>query len=1183
MRIEDWFKEHRLKYKIIKSPRLFEIEGFGRLIFIDDDRNIFTEEEGEHIIDLDIEEVNRLRKKEIQYVAYEFGNQIYYAPIPEEGYVPMSLNLLLYVGRQVKPSLIDGGKGYCSLGVHEEYELFNGGQNSSEWVKKAKFLGMEALGVRSLNTLAGVVNFQMECDKQGVKPIIGETITIKYPKGRMAEGVLYVMNEKGWRNLLKINFQINVANVEGDGKGESSWVAHDFVFEHAEGLIFVFNNYSILNHVREEPKKFKFWLKKHRDAFAQCYFQFDGSRYSNEDYDRAQLEAKKMYLEVGTKVVKPILVKDEFFLEKDDLPIKVDLNQMGKVRKFYAGDGYLSSYMAHRSSLSALFKKKDARYTKVLEDGLSSVKKVVDSCNYKLEIGLHKLPEFKFEKGEEPKDKGKFFRALAREGLKAKGRTKKKYKKQLEKELDVIIGAGFIDYFLILWDVVKWAKSRGHVVGNGRGSVVGSLLAYALDITTVDPMEYDLLFERFINEARISGERAKSADALPDIDLDFESDKRDIIKGYFESKYGERNVCSIGAYGRIKLKAGIKDFGRLEGLDFAYVNKVTRDIPDKVKPKLNAIVEYCMKDNHFLRNFLVEHPKLFRKLITVLNQVRHMSIHASAIIVVPDHNSSGETGLDVSDWLPTKKINGMLVSEWEGAFIDRVGFLKEDILGLSQLDKFNGILSLIKKNRGKKIVLEDIPLDDQETYRYFHNGWNEDVFQFTSDGLKAYSKKVKPDNIEDLIAMNALFRPGPMQSNAHHDFANIKHGLLEPDYDYGLKGVTENTFGLYAYQEQIMRAVVVLGNFSLVESDQLRTYIKKFKKAEMEKSHVQFVKGAIDNGCPKDEAEIIWDKLVAFGSYGFNKSHATAYSIMAYWSQWLKVHYPLEFWTVALQRAPSSEVSTRLSEIEKTSPEINLKPCDINMSGASFTCDKKKNSIYFSLAGVKGLGQATVTEIMQKRVEGSFTSIAGFVERVEKRKVNRAKVVTLILAGAFDEVEEITKPSERKEIVRKFCVASGNDFKKYDNELMDGNDSSYMVIQKKLTGFGQVDFRKILKQVTGKWREYMSGEDFMTAKPAKPKRYKRDDGQIVILCGYIKYIDLKKTKTNKDFLRITFVSDNDKVSILVWEEQIESFGELLAENSWYAIRGVLNSSEEYGNSMFMYEGSKVWELNEFLK
>lgn len=1182
MKIEDWFKAKRLNYRIIKSPRLFEIKGFGRLFYIDDDRSIFTEEEGELIVDLEIREVDYLRKKKVAYVAFPFGNQIYYAPVPEDGYIQMNLNLLAYVGEPITASLIKDAKGYCSLGVHEEYELFNGGQNSSEWAEKAKFLGMKALGLRSLNTLAGTVNFQIECDKIGVKPIMGETITIKYPKERLAEGVVYVMNEKGWRNLLKINFQINVQNIEGDGKGESSWVDYQFLFEHAEGLIFVFNNASILNSFSQKERKFKFWLKEHKRAFEQCYFQFDGVRYSNEAFDKMQLDAKKTYLEVGRNIVKPILVKDEYFLEKEDLPIKVDLNEMGKVRKYYSADAYMSPYSLHTSSLRDLFNKKDIRYDEILDDGISSLKKVVKSCNFKLEIGLHKLPEFKFD-GEKPKDIPKFFRKLAHKGLKEKGKTKKKYIKQLDKELDVIIGAGFIDYFLILWDAVKWAKQNGHVVGNGRGSVVGSLLAFALDITTVDPMEYDLLFERFINEARISGERAKSADALPDIDLDFESDKRDIIKGYFEHKYGKNNVCSIGAYGRIKLKAGIKDFGRLEGLDFAYVNKVTRDIPDKVKPKLNNIVEYCLSENHFLRNFLQEHPKLFRKLITVLGQTRHMSIHASAIIVVPDHNKQGEQNLDVSDWLPTKKINGMLVSEWEGAFIDRVGFLKEDILGLSQLDKFNAILKLIKRNRKKEIILEEIPLDNLETYEYFHNGWNEDVFQFTSDGLKAYSKKVKPDNIEDLIAMNALFRPGPMQSNAHTEFADIKHGKMEPDYDYGLKEVTENTFGLYAYQEQIMRAVVVLGGFTLVESDQLRTYIKKFKKAEMEKSHAQFVKGAIKNGCPKDEAEIIWDKLVAFGSYGFNKSHATAYSIMAYWSQWLKVHYPLEFWTVALQRAPSSEVATRLSEIQKTRPEIKLRPCDINKSGSSFECDKKTNSIYFSITGIKGLGEASVKEIMEKRTKGAFKDLADFYERIEKRKVNKAKVVTLILSGAFDELEDIEKPSERKELVRKFCIISGNDFKKYDEELMDENDSYYTVIQKKLTGFGEVNFRKILKEVTSKWREYISGEDFMSVSHTKSKKFGRTNKQTVILCGYIKFIDQRKTKKGKDYLRVSFISDNDKITIFIWEEQMDSFASELKENSWYAIRGELNTSEDFSNSMFLNDSSAIWDLNEFLK
>ena len=352
--------------------------------------------------------------------------------------------------------------------------------------------------------------------------------------------------------------------------------------------------------------------------------------------------------------------------------------------------------------------------------------------------------------------------------------------KQIETECSVIVPNGLCDYFMILWDIIKWCHDNDIYVGTGRGSVCGSLVAYCLHITDVDPLKYGLMFERFLNETRVSGERAKSADSMPDIDVDFPTEFRDAVKEYIKNKYGYAYTCSIGTYTRMKLKTCIKDFGKVKGLSFDLTNKLTKDIDDQIEYTWGDLIEYASKSK-LLFKFVQEYPELVHLTKYALLQPKAESVHPSAVVIVPKFRvDDSNAEIDLCEWMPVKKIDGALVSEWEGKYIDKSGFLKEDILGLSQLDKFKSILTLIKKNTGKSIDVNKIPLDDEATFRYFKRGWNEDVFQFGTTGLMNYCRQVKPDTLENLIAMTALFRPGPMEMNAHGDFSDIKNGKKKP-------------------------------------------------------------------------------------------------------------------------------------------------------------------------------------------------------------------------------------------------------------------------------------------------------------------------------------------------------------------------------------------------------------------
>jgi DNA polymerase-3 subunit alpha len=525
-------------------------------------------------------------------------------------------------------------------------------------------------------------------------------------------------------------------------------------------------------------------------------------------------------------------------------------------------------------------------------------------------------------------------------------------------------------------------------------------------------------------------------------------------------------------------------------------------------------------------------------------------------------------------------MDGQLVSEWEGKFIDAAGFLKADILGIAQLDKFHNILDLIKKNRGKKVNLNKIKIDIEGVMEFFQNGWNEDVFQFGTSGLKTYSKQVKPDGIEDLIAMNALFRPGPMDSNAHKDFADIKHGKKKPKYDYMLKEVTKNTFGLYVYQEQIMQAVNVLGGLSLAEADELRTAIKKFDKEKMKSMNEKFVQGALKNGCSKEEADMVWEKLNAFSSYGFNKSHSAAYSLMGYWCQYLKVKYPLEFWTASLNFANyEEEVPNRISEIRKIGSDIQIKPPCVNKSDLFFVGEPADNSIYWSLTKIKNVGEIAAGIIVKEReTNGAYFDLEDFLSRVPKAKVNKRVVKALIIAGAFDNIGgehglRLESENCRRDLLEHHCKLTKSD--PYE-ELLNANSHTnwyWVTEQKALTGFGDINFLPLLQKKEESSKIKNLTRNFITAEEYDRKNYNKLKGDLdVTIVGRIMYIKhLKYKESKKEYARVSIESNNVVMILTVWHDSynrlIEKIEKLEKNKSLVAINCKLRYQDTYGKSL----------------
>ena len=624
-------------------------------------------------------------------------------------------------------------------------------------------------------------------------------------------------------------------------------------------------------------------------------------------------------------------------------------------------------------------------------------------------------------------------------------------------------------------------------------------------------------------------------DSMPDVDCDFPVAFRDTVKEYMARRYGVNHVCSVGTYTRMKLKTCLKDFGKVMGVPFAVMNKLTKDIDDQIEYTWGDLFNYAATSRELFR-FVQDHPELVHMTKYALTQCKTSSIHPSAVIIVPQEDEDGNP-IDLFGWMPMKKMGDVLVSEWEGKYVDKSGFLKEDILGLNQLDKFSSIIKLIAKNRREQIDVNTIPFNDEEVYRYFQRGWCEDVFQFGAMGLMNYCREAKPQSLDDLIAMTALFRPGPMDVKAHETFVEIKNGARKPKFDPGMEEITRDTYSLYTYQEQIMKAMVV-GGLTPVESDECRTYIKKKNHEALAQFKGKFVNGysaliesrGVESKRAAAQASEVWDKMLAFASYGFNKSHAVAYTMMSYWSQWFKVNYPLEFWTTSLQYASKeSDIPYRLVEMKKTGAEIEVRPPDINFSGEIFTCDPKTNRIFFSLGKVKGVGERALMLLKAMKDEhGEVFSFEDFITSAPKG-INRTVVLRLIMAGAFDLVEDIRNPRQRLDIVKQYLERRGEPLSD-EFTSPDAHTNAWWVFkQRELTGYGEVDYERMMN-------EYGLGKRMVRLYVTAAEFERKHEGDEVCIVGRVNNVFERQTKGG-DSYGVLQVEVNDLIiQITLWPD-----------------------------------------------
>lgn len=1170
--LSEWIENNKLSVSEskINDSDIVSIEGVGTFLYVHPFDGKIIDEDFAFI--LSDEEFDLLDEKKVDYILFEFGKKFYYSS-PKQSknryneiiYKP-EFNDFKYLGTTKETT--EDTFPFVHLGVHSEYEMLNGSGACELWAKKAAFMKVKALGICDKNTMAGVLSFQTACEKKGVKSIIGETVTvaIDYSEEKQNQEIfelkLYVLNYEGWKNLLLINKAINV---DYDG-----FIPDTLLYTLGKGLCCVVPKESEFNYIKDDKAKVIKLIAKYKKTFDQVYYQIDTVEYTSQQLFRKHLENIDTYIMKYKRFIKPILINDSYYLDAEEGGLKSLLNKVSGKAAPESNNQFFKSFMDTLESYKEWGEVSEL--WDVILSGRHYAEKLTDKIDFRINTGERKLPHFEVKNVE-----GLFFQELERGINERLGdlppKKMKEYLKQIETECAVIVPNGLCDYFMILWDIIKWCRDNDINTGPGRGSVCGSLIAYCLHITDVDPLKYGLMFERFLNETRVSGERAKSADSMPDIDVDFPTEFRDAVKEYIKEKYGYAYTCSIGTYTRMKLKTCIKDFGKVKGLSFDLTNKLTKDIDDQIEYTWGDLIEYASKSK-LLFKFVQENPELVHMTKYALLQPKAESVHPSAVIIVPKHAVDGtDREMDLWEWMPVKKIDGVLVSEWEGKYIDKSGFLKEDILGLSQLDKFKSILKLIEKNCRKKIDVNKIPLDDEATFRYFKRGWNEDVFQFGTTGLMNYCRQVKPDSLENLIAMTALFRPGPMELNAHQDFADIKNGKKKPVYDFGMEDITKETYGLYVYQEQVMQAVVV-GGLTKVESDVLRTTIKKKDVKTLASFGDKFKEGYAEllskNGIKKPEeyANHVWDKLLAFSGYGFNKSHAAAYSIMSYWSQWFKVNYPLEFWTTALQFSKEGEVPYRLAELKKTGAEIEIRPPDVNFSDINFTCDEKEQRIFFSLTKIKGVGEVAVKNIMDTRqAGGQFYSLEEFLSRVPS-KVNKTVVKCLIVAGAFDLIEGVNNPRDRKKLLEKY-LESKNESLPEEYSGADSNSNAFWILeQKRLTGFGEVDYETMIRDAIPNKRLsklYVNDSEFLATKEKTE----------VVIAGKLIFYRERDIKNGK-MCSIQIDCNNTILNAILWPDAYENIDEDIAnlKGCIVALSGTVEK-DRYRNEKNLYSNNKT--------
>ena len=883
---------------------------------------------------------------------------------------------------------------FVHLHLHTDYSMLDGACEIERLMTRVKQLEMPAVAMTDHGNIFGAVAFVNAAKEAGVKPIVGCELYICKKEDHRAspEGdnynhlIVLAENDQGYRNLVKI-----VSEASLHGFYYKPRISKKFLAEHAQGLIGLSG--CLKGEVAESLTEGRY--DGARAAAATFSDIFGKGNFYLEIQDQGVPEEKcinphllKLEQELGLPLV---ATNDSHYLCEEDshaqdvmvcIQTGKSINDTNRL-KFHGNQFYVKS----ADDMARVF----SGYERVLARSLE----IAERCHVRLEKVHDPFPQFEVPPAYTLPD---YFEHVAREGfnkrlamlreLQTLGRlahSLEEYEQRLSREIEIIRQMKFPGYFLIVWDFIRFAKERNIPVGPGRGSAAGSLVAYALSITDIDPLQNELLFERFLNPERIS---------LPDIDIDFCMNRRGEVIEYVTQKYGRDQVAQIITFGTMAAKAAMKDSGRAMDIPYAEVDRVVKMIP----PTLNITIDQAIKDSPPLAAAFENEPQT-KELIDTAKKleglVRNAGVHAAGVVIAPQ---------PLTDLVPLHRTkNEEIVTAYDMKAVEKLGLLKMDFLGLTTLTIIDDALRLIAQTRGERLDLQKLALDDQVTYeKVFHTGLTSGVFQFESHGMRDVLRRYKPTSVEDLTALNALYRPGPIQGGMIEDFIERKWGRRKIEYDLAdLEPILKETLGVILYQEQVMQIANRLAGYSLGEADLLRRAMGKKDPEAMAKQRERFARGAIAHGFPQKKVEKLFDLMEQFAGYGFNKSHAAAYALLAYQTAYLKTHYPVEFMAALLTSVSGStdDVVKYINECREMG--IAVEPPDINVSDAYFT--PHGEAIRFGLAAVKNVGHNAIESIVAARKANSaFTSFYQFCETVDLHLLNKRVIESLIKSGAMD-------------------------------------------------------------------------------------------------------------------------------------------------------------------------------------
>ncbi len=927
------------------------------------------------------------------------------------------------IGRMLKAS------DYVHLHNHTHHSLLDGLTKIPDLVNRVKEMGMEACAITDHGTLSGAIEFYKEAKKAGIKPIIGMEAYVA-ARGRADRDpqkdkaryhlVLLAMNHKGYQNLMRLS---TIANLEG--MYYKPRIDHEILEEYNEGLLVLSACASgeIGENLRddnyEEAKRIASWYKS---VFGDRYYlelQDHGHPDCPSRWDvqtRINEHIEKLADELGIECV---ISSDGHYLSHSDQDAHEILLCVGTGS--YLSDEKrmsLKDFELHVTDPADIIE----RWNKTNPRAVANTKNIADRCNLEIELGKILIPKFPTPNGESEKE---YLDHLVYSGMaaryadmdldEAKKLTNKELRAKLTKEqidrldmeLSVLDNMGYNGYFLIVQDFINWGKSQGIIFGPGRGSAAGSIIAYALNITDLDPLKYDLLFERFLNPDRVS---------MPDIDIDIQDTRRNEVIEYCANKYGHERVANICTFGTMAARASVRDVARVLQVPYGESDRLAKLIPPPVQGRHVPIKKTLIEDADLKHEY--ETNPTAKTVYDFASQlegtIRSHGVHAAGVVIAPD---------DIVKFAPLEIAQkGVVATQYPKDPIEELGLLKMDFLGLSNLSIINNALRIIRKVYETKINLSDLPLDDKETYDLFQRGDTTGVFQLESAGMKRYLRELKPEVFEDIIAMVALYRPGPMQFI--DSFIKRKHG--EEDIIYlhpGMENSLKNTYGILVYQEQFMQISKEWCGFTGGQADTLRKAVGKKKIALMQKVKPEFVEGAIKIGhATKEIAETFWDQLEEFANYCFNKSHAACYGLIAYWTAYLKAHYPDAFMAALMtsDQDDTERLAIEMAECKRMGIDV-LSP-SVNESFVEFAVVPNENKIRFGMAAVKGVGVAAVEEVLRAREQGKFVGVEDFAKRVSTSKFNRKAWESLIKSGAFDEFgdrSDLLASCKRKQLLGK--------------------------------------------------------------------------------------------------------------------------------------------------------------------